>query len=554
MRAQGRVFGLASLMVLLLLVVGAPSGLAKKVKGIVDLGDPHFSPAERPLLEDIPEKGIGHHFQLVDHNPLINPGQTLPRGGNGNDIAIVRNCLYASSRSNNQGTLIVDVSNPHRTTVVGEIPPPGPPPSGRTLTTADLTSIESLNLLVRQVWNTSAPFDGNKLDLFDTTNCFAPRLVSTIPLPDVPHEHFIWQGGTPNRVLLYLSFSSGSRALDPFPAPPRDIDMRVYDITNKSSPRGLVAVWSLQRFGIPTFEEPDLLNNANQGQSNTLHSMAASVDGTRVYLVHYHAGFYILDSTPLAMGTPCDVEPDVPPGPGNPFGVNPSACLKKLHPDPRARFDYHPVFTHSHSHTAVKVPNRPYVLLNDEPSSNTCPWSWIRTVNVDDTFAFEAAQNLFNGRVAAGTKFRGDLFPQQEGAFKIPENTVERCAETRGKFPRTRPGSTAASFNAHKSLVFENLIFVSWLAGGVRAIDISNPGVPFETGFFFNKPVAATQSGLADPELEIRNYPTLNDGLLYFLDGASGLYILKYTGPRKEEIPQEGLFTQQVMQVPGRQP
>lgn len=571
MRARSRVAALASLTALLLLAVSAPSGLAKKVKGIVDLEDPHFPPAERPLLEDIPDKGIGHNFKLIEHNPLVDPfsGETLPRGGNGNDIAIVRNCLYASSRSNVvRGTLIVDISNPKKTKVVGALPQAVAAPSGNLLSTADMAAIESENLLIRQVWNGSPPFDGNHLEIFDTTNTdcdggtlvgSTPTRVSTIPLPDVPHEHFIWQGGSTNRILIYLSFSSGSRALDPFPAPPRDIDLRVYDITNKFSPLGLVAMWSLQRFGIPTFEEPDLLANANQGQSNTLHSMSVSADGTRAYLVHYHAGFYILDSTPLATGAPCDVDPGriEDATPLNPFGANPNACLKKLHPDPNVRLDYHPVFTNSHSHTAVKVPNRPYVVISDEPSSNTCPWSWVRIANVDDTSVFEVNQNLFSGRVAAGTKFRGDLFPQQEGAIKIPENAMERCAETRAKFPRGQ----GASFNAHKPLVFENLIFMSWLAGGVRAFDISNAGMPFETGFFFNKPVAQTARGgnslppgLVNPELQIRNYPTLRDGLLYFLDGASGLYVLKYTGQRREEIPEEGLFTQQAMQVPGRQP
>ncbi len=46
----------------------------------------------------------------------------------------------------------------------------------------------------------------------------------------------------------------------------------------------------------------------------------------------------------------------------------------------------------------------------------------------------------------------------------------------------------------------------------------------------------------------------LKDGLLYLIDGENGLYILEYKGPRKDEIPSEGLFTQQQIQVPGRQP
>jgi hypothetical protein len=536
---------------LVLVVLSALPGPA--AAQALSLGPPHFSPAERPLLESIPNDGIGRHFTLIDHNPLITPGQTLPRGGNGNDIAIVRNCLYASSRSNNQGTLIVDISRPGATKVIGEIAPPAPPPSGVVLSQADLSTLKSENLLVRQVWSTSPPFDGNKVELYDTTNCASPRLVSTIALPDSPHEHFIWQGDHPKRVLLYITFGNGSRGVEQFPAPPHDIDLRVYDITNKANPVGPVATWSLQKFGIPTFELPDPEKNGNQGQSNILHNVMLSADGTRAYLSYYHYGFFILDSSRLAAGVACDVDAPLPPSVNNPFGVNPNACLQKLHPDPSVRLDYHPPFTQSHTHTATKVPNRPYVIINDEPTSNTCPWSWIRIVNVDDTFAFEVDQNLFGAITAAGTKFRGDLFPQQEGAIKIPENIVERCSETRRNFPPA-PGAQAATFNAHKSLVFENLIFVSWLAGGVRAFDISNPGMPFETGFYFNKPVEQTQAGDMNPELQIRNYPTLNDGLLYFLDGASGLYILKYTGPRKNEIPDRGLFTQQVIQFPGEQP
>jgi hypothetical protein len=524
-----------------LLVFWVPLGPAA-AQGLT-LGPPHFPPAARPLLDQIPAGGIGHHFQLMDHNPLVAPGGTLPRGGNGNDLAIAGNCLYASSRSNNQGTLIVDISNPKRTMVVGSIPPPGPPPSGRTLSTADISAIESENLLVRQVWNTSPPFDGNKMELYDTTDCFRPRLVSVIDLQNTPHEHFVWQGGSPHRVLLLAGFSSG-RVPAPFPPAPRDMDLRVYDITNKAAPVGPVAMWSMQRLGIPTREPLDVLLNAGGQQPNELHAIGISPDKsspagfpTQIYVAHRWFGFYIIDSTALATalagGAPCDPEPNIP-GTTDP---NPNACLKKLHPDPTVRLDYHPPFNQSHTHSAGKIPGRPYVVLNDEPGP--CPWGWVRFVFIDDE------TEVTSGGVTA--RMRGDLFPSIFGAFTIPENLVENCGENVAKFP-------GASFNAHKSLVFRNLMFVSWIAGGVRAIDISNPGTPFEAGFFFNKPVRATADGEVNPELGIRNHPTLKDGLLYFLDGSSGLYVLKYTGPRKEEIPQEGLFTQQQVQVPGRQP
>lgn len=549
MRTKALGFGMTVLRAVPLLAPCLLSAFGPAAAQGLSLGPPHFPPAARPLLDQIPAGGIGHNFQLMDHNSLVNPGGTLPRGANGNDLGIVRNCLYASSRSNNQGILIVDISNPRRTKVVGSIPPPPPPPSGRVLSTADISAVESQNLLVAQVWNGSAPFDGNRLEIFDTTDCFKPVKVSEILLPDVPHEHAIWQGGDPNRVLLYITFSSGSRTAL-FPAPPRDIDLRVYDLTDKANPRGPIALWSLQRFGVPAAEPPDFLKNAGHGQPNHLHAVGLSADGTRIHAAHRLAGFYILDTTPLARNELCDPEPNVPPTMDNPFGVNPDACIKKLHPDPNVRLDYHPPFSHSHTHSAAKVPGRPYVVLNDEPVGNNCPWSWVRIVNVDDTFGFEVNTSLFIPVAPAGTKYRGDLFPHQEGSFKIPETIVERCPQTREKFPLAR----GASFNAHKSLVFENLMFVSWIAGGVRAIDISNPGTPFEAGFYFSKPVRETAAGEMNPELGIRNHPALKDGLLYLIDGDSGLYVLKYTGPRKEEIPQEGLFTQQQVQVPGRLP
>lgn len=88
----------------------------------------------------------------------------------------------------------------------------------------------------------------------------------------------------------------------------------------------------------------------------------------------------------------------------------------------------------------------------------------------------------------------------------------------------------------------------------MRAIDISNPATTFEAGFFFNKPVPATQAGQVNPQLALNSHPLLKDGLLYVLDVSSGLYVFKYTGPRQEELPQEGLFVPNAIQVPGRQP
>jgi hypothetical protein len=138
------------------------------------------------------------------------------------------------------------------------------------------------------------------------------------------------------------------------------------------------------------------------------------------------------------------------------------------------------------------------------------------------------------------------MFPAIVGAFMIPEVIPDRCPETLARLP-------GVSFNAHKSLVFENLVFVAWSGGGLRAIDISNPATTFEAGVFFTKPVPQTQAALS-PEIALTSHPILRNGLLYVLDTNSGVYVFRYTGPRKEELPARGLFVPNAMQVPGRQP
>jgi hypothetical protein len=86
--------------------------------------------------------------------------------------------------------------------------------------------------------------------------------------------------------------------------------------------------------------------------------------------------------------------------------------------------------------------------------------------------------------------------------------------------------------HAHNPTVLTNLVFVNWLGNGIRAIDISNPFNPEEVGHA--RPV---------PWGDVMTYPDFHDGLLYVGDNHSGLHVLKYTGPRADEIPARGTYS-----------
>jgi hypothetical protein len=525
---------------------GKGKGLAKGkgLKGLVDLGEPHFSPARTPAHEDIPKGGIGRNFRLLDHNPLIQTGGTLPRGGGGNEIAIIRNCAYAATKNNDQGLMILDISDPRNMRVVREMEPLPNAPSGNSVTSDHLIAVESENLLVQFSENNSAPWDGNFAELFDTTDCFNPVKVGHIDLPDTPHDpNMLWQGGNPHRVLMFLTFNNRRGMANP--PPPADVDLRIYDITVKSNPIGPIAEYSFQRvFQIPVRETPPFFEYAGFNRRNAIHAINVSNDHlssqgfpTRIYTATYGIGWPILDSTPLAErlagGPACDVD-----------SAGPNPCIKKLNPLLRqGNMSKEPPFNQSSHHSAVKVPNRPYMMVSDEPGQ--CPWSWLRFAYIGDEE---------DGVEVSGQKLRGDIFPGQVGSFRIPENREEECAENRAKFAHDVSGDE--SFNAHLHLVFENIMFTSWNNAGLRAIDISDPGMPFEAGFYFPPPVpgGVTAAGDDHPNLSLNSVPTLKDGVIYVMDRVNGVYSFEYTGPRSDEVPKEGLFTQQQTQVVGRQP
>jgi hypothetical protein len=123
------------------------------------------------------------------------------------------------------------------------------------------------------------------------------------------------------------------------------------------------------------------------------------------------------------------------------------------------------------------------------------------------------------------------------GEYKIFQNTQPFQGS---------PGDDAAteqftSYSSHNPTLTRNLALDSWHSGGLQAIDISDPGLPVQTGWFSPTPEPAV--AIEDPALSrgpnkvvMWSFPIIHDGLIYVVDIRNGLYVLRYTGPFASEV------------------
>ena len=536
-------------------------------------------PTARPAVENISPPGVMNNLQLVGSNPLIDPVLSIPRGMNAG-LAIAGNCAFVGSRNGFQDTLVLDISSPASPTLVGSLPHiPG-------ATARELKALDDLNTLVVENFRRGGDSGvlgipkgsivQNALQIYQVpspcTSISSANLKATLALEDKPHEFFLWRDPqSPNRILAYVSYWSPI-----FTGRTGTVDIRVYDLTGIAQGPSLgtldaslfrKAEFSLTALGIPsTVSVPSTFAGASTGAQppfafdQTIHSMSVSVDGTRVFASAYNFGFFEIDSTPLAQQASCN--------PTSPTTTSPTGhCLTKLNLDPLARYNYHPPFE-SGTHSALKIPGRPYVYLVDEDEPGACPWAWVRILSAEP--APMAA--LDTGSLSPA------MFPTQFGAFALPENNVENCSANVAKFSQDGVGTFAAplvTFSSHNPLVFPNLVIESFWSGGLRVVSIDNPSLPLEAGYFFPAPPRNERFCFDDtpngcfklktqpiiqqrpktiPEILMWSYPTLKDGLVYVVDVNSGLFVLKYTGPGADQLPTKGICTSDAIQNPGFAP
>jgi hypothetical protein len=172
--------------------------------------------------------------------------------------------------------------------------------------------------------------------------------------------------------------------------------------------------------------------------------------------------------------------------------------------------------------------------------------------------------------------YRGDLSPGILGTMGSMQNIPDRCP---------KPGVPASpttyttdvvrdDHGPHEPLIFPDLVIATYYSDGLKAFAIDNPLMPIEVGAFYNKPVdtirfcwtnclppekaadgTTTTQQRPDPsfgpvDLRAFSRPIVKDGLIYYVDANSGLYVVRYTGPHADQIPAQGIcVTGNIMQA-----
>jgi hypothetical protein len=89
--------------------------------------------------------------------------------------------------------------------------------------------------------------------------------------------------------------------------------------------------------------------------------------------------------------------------------------------------------------------------------------------------------------------------------------------------PHERESETYLQYGAHQPAeqLYDNILYVTWFAGGLRALDISNPYVPKEVGYYVPLP------GKGQSTVKSNDVFRSADGLMYLIDRLNGLEILE---------------------------
>ena len=450
--------------------------------------------------------GTATNFTLVGHNSLFDRGMNAAP-------ALFDHYIYIGSRTDgipqhgvHTGVQIVDIANPANPTVVGQIPIPTELTAG--YTSRELRVWPQQKVLMVIYFGCSALIHAcasgqdtgeqplQRINFFDVSGSHgaAPVLTSTYTPSTTPHEMFLWvDPHNPARALMYFTSPNNNKK-----------QLVVTDISG----------WRTGTFNeLTTFSVvPDYTPAQQSSFDVRLHSLSISVDGTRGYLAYLGGGVLVIDTSQVAAGV---ANPTISP-------ITPVAG--------RAFWDY------EGAHSSVKIPGKPYILTTEEiygkgtpalgalfgPAFGGCPWGWVRIVDMHDPTHLKVVSQ-----------------------FRIDENQPSFCASV------STTADNFSSYTSHNPTVLPDIAFVTWHSGGLRAIDLTNPVHPVQDGFFVPTPDTLPPGDVhtADPVLEpgsngtiAWSYPIIHNGLIYYVDIANGLYVVKYTGRHAREVSSIGFL------------
>ena len=88
------------------------------------------------------------------------------------------------------------------------------------------------------------------------------------------------------------------------------------------------------------------------------------------------------------------------------------------------------------------------------------------------------------------------------------------------------PWSRTGRFGAHQfqEHLETTLVFCAWFSGGLRVVDVADPFLPREVGWFVPEPVAG------HPAPQTNDVDVAPDGLIYTIDRLNGLDVLEFQG------------------------
>jgi hypothetical protein len=430
-------------------------------------------------------------LSLVGHDPLLGRGMNAA-------LALHGSYAYVGSRTDgthpNSGVLVVDVGDPSRPRVVGQIGPPDEGNPGESSRELRVWPERDLLIVMNFQCDGAGHACAEELEIEPTFRFYdvrgqhaaSPRLVATYRPSRNPHEFFLWDDPRRRgRALLYITtpFREGAELQD-------GPHLLVTDISaaRRGRFRELVA-WSPTRD--PQYDEAGI------------HSLSVSRDGRRAYLADLEGGFAVADTSDLARGRRRPVIRQVTP-----------AGATVHHDSPGV-------------HSALKLPGRPYALLTDEVYGAAfglgpfigfnvlrgCPWGWARTVDI-----------------------REQRRPRLAGEYKVlPFNDPGQCSSV------TPTQQNGASFSSHNPTVTENLAVMTWHSAGLQVASLRDPDRPVQAAEFRPEPLPVV--GTEDPALSsgtekvvMWSYPIVKDGLIYSVDLRNGLYVNRYQGPNATEL------------------